>query len=86
MTTRARAAVRSTRTKLYGWAWAAAIESDDETLACEAGYAPTMLDAVTASHEALESMQRQLMDEVHASRAARRETHTPDIHTMEPTA
>ena len=86
MSTHARIAVRSTHTETVGWAWAASVEHADAVLDCEAGYAPTRDAAQAAAYAALGGMQQRLMDEVHASRASRREKKPADVHTMEPTA
>lgn len=49
------------------------------------GWAPSWPEAMQKAYKMLADLDAELMDEVHASRASRRETRN-DIHTMEATA
>lgn len=74
MTKRIRGAVRSTGTRSFGWAWVAAVETETGTTEnIRYGYAPTMPEALAECHAAQQTLHRALMDEVHASRARRRQ-------------
>lgn len=86
MTATAHAAIRNTHTA-HGWSWCATIGIGGETIAIDFGYALTMEAAQAAARNAIDRMDRELSDEVHASRATRRATpNTTDVHTLEPTA
>lgn len=98
MSTQAHTAVRNTRTELFGWSWCTTIERDEVTLAIDFGYEPTRDEAVAAAHLAIARLNEQLMDELHASRSARRaaapldpwqaqrQATETDVHTLEATA
>jgi len=73
MSPRIRIAVRSTRTRSFGWSWVAVDHREDgRTEHIRYGYAPTMPAALAEAHAAALVIHRILMDEVHASRARRR--------------
>ena len=74
MSTRIRIAVRSTRTRSFGWSWVTAADNEDRNRIehIRYGYAPTMPDALADAHAAALVIHHILMDEVHASRARRR--------------
>lgn len=59
------------------------VEGDRSRFRCD--WYPTVTEAITAAIQIRTELDAELMDEVHASRASRRQA-TRDIHTLEATA